>query len=82
MDRRLLRIIIETYQGGPVGVETLAAGLAEPRDTVEDVYERTCCSKGIWGARRADASQLTRPTSTLGLLCRVVRRPNGQAALF
>ena len=39
MDRRILRILIEHYEGGPVGVETIAAAMAEPRDTIEDVYE-------------------------------------------
>ena len=39
MDRRLLRIMIDHYDGGPVGVDTLAAALAEARDTIEDVYE-------------------------------------------
>ena len=34
MDRRYLTMIAETYGGGPVGIETLAAGLAEPRDTL------------------------------------------------
>jgi Holliday junction DNA helicase RuvB len=39
MDRRYLTMIADIYRGGPVGVETLAAGLAEPRDTIEDVVE-------------------------------------------
>jgi holliday junction DNA helicase RuvB len=38
-DRRFLRTIIEKFDGGPVGVETLAATLQEERDTIEDVYE-------------------------------------------
>jgi len=38
-DRRLLSAIIEHYQGGPVGVETLAAIISEERTTIEDVYE-------------------------------------------
>ena len=38
MDRRLLGVIIDHYDGGPVGVQTVAAALAEPRDTIEDVY--------------------------------------------
>lgn len=38
-DRRLLEAIIENYHGGPVGVETLAAMLADERSTVEDHYE-------------------------------------------
>ncbi len=49
MDRRLLRLIIETYDGGPVGVETLAAALAEPRDTLEDVYEPYLLQVGLLG---------------------------------
>ena len=39
MDRRYLTMIADIYRGGPVGVETLAAGLSEPRDTVEEVIE-------------------------------------------
>jgi Holliday junction DNA helicase RuvB len=38
-DRRLLDAIIENYDGGPVGVETLAALTAEERGTIEDFYE-------------------------------------------
>jgi Holliday junction DNA helicase RuvB len=38
-DRRLLAAIIEFYGGGPVGVETLAASIAEDRATIEDAYE-------------------------------------------
>jgi Holliday junction DNA helicase RuvB len=39
MDRRYLTMIADIYKGGPVGVETLAAGLSEPRDTIEEVIE-------------------------------------------
>jgi Holliday junction DNA helicase RuvB len=47
MDRRLLRVIVEHYKGGPVGVETLAAALSEPRDTIEDVYEPYLIQQGL-----------------------------------
>ena len=47
MDRRYLTMIAETYGGGPVGVETLAAGLAEPRDTIEDVVEPFLIQLGL-----------------------------------
>ena len=47
MDRRYLTMIAETYKGGPVGVETLAAGLAEPRDTIEDVVEPFLIQLGL-----------------------------------
>jgi Holliday junction DNA helicase RuvB len=49
MDRRLLNVLIEHYRGGPVGVETLAAALAEPRDTIEDVYEPYLLQQGYIG---------------------------------
>ena len=39
VDRRLLLTIIEKYQGGPVGVNTLAAALAEEPDAIEEIYE-------------------------------------------
>ncbi len=39
VDRRLLRIIIEKYKGGPVGLDTLAAAISEDRATIMDVYE-------------------------------------------
>jgi Holliday junction DNA helicase RuvB len=38
-DRRYLTMIADIYNGGPVGIETLAAGLSEPRDTIEEVIE-------------------------------------------
>jgi Holliday junction DNA helicase RuvB len=47
MDRRYLRVIIDHYKGGPVGVDTLAAALSEPRDTLEDVYEPFLLQQGF-----------------------------------
>lgn len=38
-DRRLLRTIIEKFDGGPVGVDTIAAAIGEERDTIEDAQE-------------------------------------------
>src|SRR5205085_2473123 len=38
-DRKLLLTIIEKYQGGPVGVSTLAAALAEETEAIEEIYE-------------------------------------------
>jgi len=39
IDRKLLLIIMEKYQGGPVGLNTLAAALAEEADAIEEIYE-------------------------------------------
>jgi Holliday junction DNA helicase RuvB len=47
MDRRYLLRIAEHYAGGPVGVETLAAALAEARDTLEDVVEPFLIQEGL-----------------------------------
>ncbi len=46
-DRRYLRLIIAKYDGGPVGIETLAAALSEERDTIEDVYEPYLMQQGF-----------------------------------
>lgn len=46
MDRRLLKIIIEFFDGGPVGVESVAAALSEERGTVEDVLEPYLIQQG------------------------------------
>src|SRR5271167_4751537 len=47
MDRRYLRRIAEHHAGGPVGVETLAAALAEARDTLEEVIEPFLIQEGL-----------------------------------
>src|SRR5688572_16571219 len=47
LDRRYLKALVETYSGGPVGVETLAAALAEARDALEDVIEPYLMQQGF-----------------------------------
>jgi len=47
MDRRLLLTIIDKFDGGPVGLETLAAALNEEKDTLEDVYEPFLIQEGF-----------------------------------
>ncbi len=46
MDRRLLLTLLETYEGGPVGVDSLAASIGEERDTIEDVLEPYLMQQG------------------------------------
>jgi Holliday junction DNA helicase RuvB len=46
MDRRLLRLIIDNFEGGPVGIESIAAALSEERGTVEDVLEPFLIQQG------------------------------------
>ncbi len=47
MDRRLLRTIIEKFDGGPVGIESLAAAIGEERGTIEDVLEPYLIQQGF-----------------------------------
>ena len=47
MDRRYMRVIAEKYHGGPVGIETLSAILAEQRDVIEDVVEPYLLQQGL-----------------------------------
>ena len=47
MDRRYLNLIARSFDGGPVGVETLAAALSEPRDALEDIVEPYLIQQGL-----------------------------------
>ncbi len=77
MDRRLLRVLVEHYNGGPVGVETLAAALSEPRDTLEDVYEPYLLQQGFLGRTPRGRIATERAYRHLG-----VEPPRGQGKLF
>ncbi len=46
-DRKLLAVIIDKYNGGPVGLDTLAASISEERDTIEDVLEPYLMQEGL-----------------------------------
>jgi holliday junction DNA helicase RuvB len=47
MDRRYLIMVAENYGGGPVGIETIAAALSEPRDAIEEIIEPFLIQKGF-----------------------------------
>jgi Holliday junction DNA helicase RuvB len=47
MDRRILKIIAEKYDGGPVGIETLSSALGEESETLEEVYEPFLIQEGF-----------------------------------
>ena len=67
VDRKLLLTIIEKYQGGPVGVNTLAAALAEEPDAIEEIYEPFLIQIGFLNRtpRGRVATQLAYDTSGL-----------------
>jgi len=74
LDRRYLRLIAEHFGGGPVGVETLAASLAEARDAVEDVVEPFLLQCGL--IQRTPRGRLLSPSAWrhLGMVA-----PKGEA---
>ncbi len=82
MDRRLLEILIEFYGGGPVGVETLAAALAEPRDTVEDVYEPYLLQQGFLARTSRGRTATQKAYDHLGLTRGGGKKGQPQGTLF
>lgn len=61
IDRKLLRTLIEEYQGGPVGIATLAINISEDGDTVEDMYEPFLLQNGF--IRRTPRGRVATPMS-------------------
>ena len=47
LDRRYLKLIAESFGGGPVGIETIAAALSEPRDAIEEIVEPFLIQQGF-----------------------------------
>lgn len=47
MDKRIIRVIIEKYNGGPVGINTIAVAVAEEPDTIEEIYEPFLIQEGF-----------------------------------
>jgi len=76
-DRRYLRLIAESYGGGPVGVETLSAALSESRDSLEDVIEPYLLQKGLIQRTPRGRMLAQAAWQHLGLTA-----PKGQADMF
>ena len=77
VDRRLLTTIIEKYQGGPVGLNTLAAALAEESDAIEEIYEPFLIQIGF-----LDRTPRGRVATQLAYQHFGLERPRRQDALF
>lgn len=80
LDRRFLRALIENYGGGPVGMDTLAAAIAEARDAVEDVIEPYLLQQGFIQRTPRGRMACTRAYSHLGLV--EPPKPSEQGGLF
>lgn len=78
MDRTLLRVVVERYDGGPVGVEALAATLHENRDTIENEIEPYLIQQGFLQRTPRGRVAALRAYDHLG----IQRPPRRQADLF
>ena len=74
-DRKLLEILIDSYGGGPAGIEALAATLGEDSDTLEDVYEPFLIQRGF--IQRTPRGRVATPAAYAHLKR---RPPSGQSA--
>ncbi|MEO1613294.1 MAG: Holliday junction branch migration DNA helicase RuvB, partial [Pseudomonadota bacterium] len=78
-DLRYLRVIAENYGGGPVGVETIAAAIAETRDAIEDVIEPFLLQQGL--IQRTPRGRMLAPKGWTHLGLAAPKRPD-QTDLF
>jgi len=80
MDRRYLSTIAVSFGGGPVGVETIAAALSEPRDAIEEIIEPFLIQQGF--VQRTPRGRLLTPHAFRHLGLAEPARPSAQFGLF
>jgi len=80
MDRRYLDMVAVNFGGGPVGIETIAAALSEPRDAIEDIIEPFLLQQGF--LQRTPRGRLLTPNAFRHLGLAEPTRPQGQFGLF
>jgi Holliday junction DNA helicase RuvB len=81
MDRKYLTLIAASFGGGPVGIETIAAALSEPRDAIEDIIEPFLIQKGF--VQRTPRGRMLTPHAFRHLgLAEPARDPAAQYGLF
>ena len=81
LDRRYLSMIAESFAGGPVGIETISAGLSEPRDAIEDIVEPYLIQQGF--VQRTPRGRLLTPRAFAHLGLAVPQQPNAaQMSIF
>jgi holliday junction DNA helicase RuvB len=77
IDREILRTIVEKFEGGPVGLSTLAVAIGEEQDTIEDVYEPYLVKSGL--LKRTPRGRVATPRAYEHL---GVEAPAGRGSLF
>ena len=76
MDRKLLEAVIHRFDGGPVGLDNVAAAIGEESGTIEDVIEPYLIQQGFCNARRGRIAYLGRlPPSGIGTASQPRQRP-------
>ncbi|MBG0811015.1 Holliday junction branch migration DNA helicase RuvB [Methylosinus sp. H3A] len=80
MDRRYLEMVAVNFGGGPVGIETIAAALSEPRDAIEDIIEPFLLQQGF--LQRTPRGRLLTPHAFRHLGLAEPTRPAAQFGLF
>jgi holliday junction DNA helicase RuvB len=80
MDRRYLLMVAEKFGGGPVGIETIAAALSEPRDAIEDIIEPFLLQQGF--LQRTPRGRLLTVAAFRHLGMPEPKREGGQFGLF
>jgi Holliday junction DNA helicase RuvB len=80
MDRRYLGQIANNFNGGPVGIETIAAALSEPRDTIEEIVEPYLIQQGL--LQRTQRGRLLTPAAFEHLGLNVPKQVAGQLDLL
>ena len=82
VDRRILSAIVEKFEGGPVGVDTLAAATSEESDTIMDVYEPYLIQLGFLQRTPRGRIATKRAYEHLGIQPPMAASPNPQRSLF
>ena len=77
LDRDILKAIVEKFEGGPVGLSTLAVTVSEEADTIEDVYEPYLLQRGFIKRTPRGRVATAAAWEHLGL-----EQPRGAASLF
>ena len=80
MDRRLLLALMEKFDGGPVGIDSMAAALSEERGTIEDVIEPYLIQKGF--LKRTQRGRVATKTAWNYFGLKLPARANIESDLF
>lgn len=82
LDHRYLNCIIKNYEGGPVGIETIAAALSEPRDALEEIVEPYLLQQGLIARTPRGRITTAKAYSHLGVTEPLAHKALGDMPLF